>query len=448
MFSRRSYRSRHSRVDKTALIFRRSRGFFVRIFHQSCGVFCLFLYTVFALPVASAQASAEPELKSADVYQLSDKQKQRRLSNAEYIDVPITARIPQRFEMYSPHSTEALHELKSMGFTQVILDWPNLHSAAVKAGLKVVLANWWIDKSKPQDIEKGIERARKVDPKALIGFSVMDEPGRNSPDTPFGYYIDLYEDLKPKFRSEFPGTRLEISHWGPMANWSEEHYQYFSLLYEAADVMRIMPYPDLHEAPLDDVFFMVHRSRKLMTIAQRELPLVVILQTWVLPPENKLPEIDELRVMAYQAMLAGAETVSFFDYNTDVWKKTAGFEDAFRKLMTELTTFSHRHRNDTATTSIGDDGILTATLFSPSGVRTRVEVNTRREVVGTMRGLQVKTTMQSPAVRDSVLAMPLVVEHCCPPPSQSSNCITPHFSDCCPIRCVPRRRTIRRRLRR
>jgi hypothetical protein len=283
----------------------------VRTFQKICGAVCVLIWANVTIQTTPAQDDAQPELKSEEVYQLSDKQKQRRLSNAESVDVPMTVRIPQRFEMYSPHSTEALRDLKSMGFTQVILDWPNLHDAATKAGLNVVLANWWIDKTRPEDIEKGIERAREVDPTSLIGFSVMDEPGRNSPDTPFGYYIDLYEELKPKFQREFPGTRLEISHWGPMASWDETYYEYFSFLYEAADVMRIMPYPDLYEAPLDDVFFMVHRSRKLMKIAQRELPLVVILQTWILPPENKLPEIDELRVMAYQAMLSGAETVSF-----------------------------------------------------------------------------------------------------------------------------------------
>ena len=200
-----------------------------------------------------------------------------------------------------------------------------------------MLANWWIDKTKQDDIDRGLDWAKKVDREKLVGFSVMDEPGRNAPDTPFGFYIDLYEKLKPEFRADFPNTRLEISHWGPMASWDDRYYDYFSYLYEAADVMRIMPYPDLYEGPLDDVFFMIQRSRRMMEIAQRELPLVVILQAWLLPPDGKLPTISELRVMAYQAMLSGAETVSFFEYNEEIWAKTPGFKERFRELMKEVT---------------------------------------------------------------------------------------------------------------
>lgn len=326
-----------------------------------------------------------------------------------------------------------------MGFTQVILDWPNLHEAATKAGLKVVLANWWIDKTPQEDIERGLKQAREVDPQSLVGFSIMDEPGRNAPDTPFGYYIDLYQELKPKFQKEFPGTRLEISHWGPMAGWDEKYYDYFSFLYEAADVMRIMPYPDLHEAPLDDVFFMIQRSRKVMGIAGRDLPLVVILQAWVLPPENKLPEIEELRVMAWQAMLSGAETVSFFDYNTEVWKKTPGFESGFRQLMSELTAFSHRHRNDTVTTSIRNDGVLVSQLTSPDGRITELFVNTRRDLVASFQPLEVRTVNAIAEPSEAVVCQPagLSLGYTLAPAGGSCQFVPLTCSSCCtpPQRC-------------
>jgi len=304
----------------------------------------------------------------------------------------VTTTVTQRFEMYDPHSEQALADLKAMGFTQVILDWPHLHKAATDAGLDVVLANWWTQDTKPEEIEAGLERARSVAPESLIGFSVMDEPGRNAPDTPFGYYIDLYEQLKPKFAEEMRGTRLEISHWGPMASWDPRYYDYFSFLYEAADVMRIMPYPDLHEAPLDDVFFMIQRSRRMMQIAERELPLVVILQAWLLPPDGRLPEIDELRVMAWQAMLSGAETVSFFEYNLDVWNETPEFHEQFRQLMAELTGLSRRCRNYSVETEMREDGILTSTLTPPCGPITQIEINTRRYSVATMKPLEIRET--------------------------------------------------------
>lgn len=319
--------------------------------------------------------------------------------------------------MYNPHSEAALRDLKSMGFTQVILDWPNLHDAAARAGLKVVLANWWTQDTKSEDIEKGIEQAREVNPESLIGFCVMDEPERNAPETPFGFYIDLYEKLKPTFSEEFPSTRIEISHWGPMASWSDAHYDYFSFLYEAADVMRIMPYPDLYEAPLDDVYYMIQRSRKLMKTANRELPLVVILQTWILPPKNQLPAIAELRVMALQAMLSGAETVSFFDFNTEVWNKTPGFSDQFRTLMKELTELSQRYRDHLVETTMTADGILKSKLTSSTGSTIRIEINSQRQAVAGFEALEVKFGAEScPAwiVVDSVNCVPSIVQqNCC-----------------------------------
>lgn len=182
-----------------------------------------------------------------------------------------------------------------------------------------------------------------------------------------------------------------------MASWDSRCYDYFSFLYEAVDVMRIMPYPDLNEAPLDDVFFMIQRSRRLMKIAERELPLVVILQAWQLPPNGTLPEIAELRVMAWQAMLSGAETVSFFEYNLDIWNETPGFYKQFRQLMVELTGLSHRYRQHSVETEMREDGILHSTLTSPRGLVTRIEVNTRRFSVEGFQPLEIReTTLRSP----------------------------------------------------
>lgn len=380
-------------------------------------------------PAAAQDSSASPQ-KDDSAYQLSDPAELRRLSNAPYVGVKIRTRIPQRFEMYDPHSEQALADLKAMGFTQVILDRPELHKAASDAGLDVVLANWWTQDTKPEEIEIGVERAREVADEKLIGFSVMDEPGRNSPDTPFGFYIDLYEELKPRLAVDLPRTRLEISHWGPMAGWDQRYYDYFSFLYEAADVMRIMPYPDLNEAPLDDVFFMIQRSRRLMRIAERELPLVVILQAWLLPPDGTLPEIEELRVMAWQAMLSGTETLSFFEYNLDIWNKTPGFHEQFEMLMAELTGLSRRYKNSSVETEISEDGILTSTLRSPTGRLTRIAVNTRRHAVGTMKPLQIRQyTLHSDQSCPLVLAA--TPRTCWPVASQC----TPYRAACTTVTC-------------
>lgn len=349
--------------------------------------------------LALAQEAAKPSEPDAPVEFYQPR------GNSEFIGRRTVARITRRFEMYDPHSAEALQTLKDMGFTQVILDWPNLHPDATKIGLDVVLANWWTDNTKPEQIDRGIELARQVDPARLAGLSIMDEPERNSPETPFSFYVDLYHQLRERLDSELPGVPLEISHAGPYASWDQRYYDYFATLYEAADVVRIMPFPDLNEGPLSDVYFMILRSRELMKIAGREPSLVVILQAWVLPPESKLPEIAELRVMAWQAMLAGAQTLSFFEYNTEVWSRTTGFHDQFAELMHELTSLRDRLRDATIRSRMDADGVLHAQANWPTDHVEFITINTNRTRAGNLAPLAV---VESPVYRSWSTTCPQV----------------------------------------
>jgi hypothetical protein len=171
--------------------------------------------------------------------------------------------------------------------------------------------------------------------------------------------------------------------------------------------MRIMPYPDLGEGPLDDVYFMIRRTQRPMELASRSLPLTVILQTWILPPKNQLPEIDELRVMTYQAMLSGSETVSFFDHNPEVWRQKDGFESGFRDLMREITTFARRYKDWDVETVMSGDSVLTSILKSPSGERYRVVINTQRNAVNDLAALEVREEPMEPSPV-------LLTGQCCP----------------------------------
>ena len=366
---------------------------------------------VFLGRLAPAQEVAEPAEPDAPSETFQPR------GNSEFTGRQTVARITSGFEMYDPHSIEALQTLKDMGFTQVMLDWPNLHRDATEIGLDVVLANWWTDKTKPEEIDRGIELAKQVDLARLAGISVMDEPELNSPETPLSFYVDLYDQLRQRRDRELPGVRLEISHAGPRASWDQRYYDYFSALYEAADVVRIMPFPDLSEKPLSDVYFMILRSRELMKIAGRELPLVVILQTWVLPPESKLPEMAELRVMAWQAMLGGAETLSFFDYNPDVWSQTPGFHDQFAGLMQELTSVRDRLRDATIHSWMDAHGVLHAQAHWPTGHIEYITINTNRTSVGNLAPLAV---VETPACQSRATTCPQL---CSPRPiQQPSRC--------------------------
>jgi hypothetical protein len=311
------------------------------------------------------------------------------LSNEALVNVTIQTRITPHFEIYNPHSREDMLAIKNMGFTQVILDRADLHVEATRVGLNIVLANWWTRETIPEDIEQGIKYAAQVDRSRLVAVSMMDEPERHAPDTPFPFYKALYRVLRTRFDREMPGVQLEISHWGPLESWPLEAYRLFKPLYQATDRIRLMPYPDLYEGPLSEVYFQMQRSRHIMQLAGRNLPQVVILQTWALPNDTKLPTIEELRVMAYQAMLVGADTLSFYNYDPSLWQQTPGFTEEFAKLMQELTRFSHTFRTASVQSQMGTDGILKATIDLPGQAPVLVTVNTNRQQIGDLDPLAV-----------------------------------------------------------
>jgi hypothetical protein len=266
-----------------------------------------------------------------------------------------------------------------------------MHAPASETGLGVVMANWWTHKTEDSEIAQRIEYCRQVDRRHLVAVSMMDEPERYAPDTPFFFYQALYSDLRKLFDAELPGVKLEISHWGPLSSWTPSHYQSFVPLYQSADRMRLMPYPDLYEGPLSEVYYQMLRSRHVMQLAGRQLPQIVILQTWVLPEDPKLPTIAELRVMAYVAMLGGADTLSFYNYDPEVWGRTPGFSAGFAELMRELTEFSRRYRDATVVSSIDPAGVLTATIVPPRGRQVTMVVNTNRTAVEGLSPLAVVT---------------------------------------------------------
>ena len=312
------------------------------------------------------------------------------IANSEYYGIKTQARITQRFEIYDPRSLTDLKAVKAMGFDQVILDQSQWHIDATALGLDVVLANWWTKDSSKELIEQTFQIAKRVDPKHLVGISVMDEPERNSPETPFQFYVDLYTRLKRRLVEDLAGVKLEISYWGPLSKWDQAYYDYFSNLYISADVMRIMPYPDLQEGPLSEVYLMLQRSKRAMRQAEVEIPHVVILQAWVLPPDDKLPTIDELRVMAYQAMLAGAETLSFFEYKPEVWQKTKNFTEGFQQLMLELRSLRQRLTGASIESTLHENGVLQATAQWPTGRTYTIRINTNRFDQDDLKGLEIR----------------------------------------------------------
>ncbi|MEM7476117.1 MAG: hypothetical protein AAF483_14075 [Planctomycetota bacterium] len=331
-----------------------------------------FLFSFLALTVAISVSNL------ASAQQDTPAERFPPIENSEFYGKKTLSRVTERFEIYDPHSVEELEKVKAMGFDQVILDRAPLHQEATRLGLDVVIANWWTPETKQEVIDGSLDLSRQVEKGRLAGISIMDEPERNTPNTPFEFYIDLYQKLKPQMDASMQNARLEISYWGPIDSWDQRYYDDFAKLYRAADVMRLMPYPDLYEKPLRDVYLMMRRSDRVMGIAGVDIPKLVILQTWILAPKNELPQIPELRVMAYQAMLGGAETLSFFEYKPEDWEKTPGFEAKFEELMQELIGLRKRLAGAEIESWLDENGILQADVSWENGQTATIRVNTNR----------------------------------------------------------------------
>ena len=299
------------------------------------------------------------------------------------------AQITHRFEIYGPNNAQQLRAVKQLGVTQVIVNRPYLHLAATNLGLDVVVAYFWDQDTAAEEFEEALQQATRVENGRLLGISLMDEPERNAPDTPFAFYRSLYQRLRRELDITLPEVGLEISHWGPLQDWPPLAYRMFIPLYQAVDTMRIMPYPDLFDAPLREVFDTIQRSRQIMTMANRKLDLIVILQTWIAPPSNQLPTINELRVMAYQAVLSGSTTVSFYDYNPEIWNDFNGFHDGFASLLNELTSLGKRYHNADISTTMSPDGILRSRIAIRGTLAATIVVNTNRHAVDNLEALEV-----------------------------------------------------------
>ncbi|MFN9971453.1 MAG: hypothetical protein ACK58T_16345, partial [Phycisphaerae bacterium] len=95
-----------------------------------------------------------------------------RVDNSVYQNQMVRGRVSDRFEIYNPHSEADLLDIRRMGFTQVILDWPNLHAAATGLGLDVVVANWWTIDTETAKVEEAIRIAQSIRRDKLRGISM------------------------------------------------------------------------------------------------------------------------------------------------------------------------------------------------------------------------------------------------------------------------------------
>lgn len=241
----------------------------------------------------------------------------------------------RHIELYGAKNEEHLQHFRRIGVDQVILESADLIPAAERLGMRVVLANWWNPDTEQELIERQRQAARVS--KRLVSLNLMDEPIHNNPQL---HSPEFYQELRTTFREQGDRTPLSLTIYGPSLNWPEQYDTLFKGYVDSIDVLRIDPYPVVAEAPLRLVYDWPQKAQSFIANTGRRIPLTVILQAWSLGDDEQgipqLPEIEQLRVMAYLAMFSGADTVSFFSYDPAVWDRKPGFREGFEKLLKEM----------------------------------------------------------------------------------------------------------------
>lgn len=137
---------------------------------------------------------------------------------------------------------------------------------------------------------------------ALLGWMIMDEPSTNgiSVEDLTGAYqiIRSIDDVHPVYMTEADASQFE--NYGRIP-----------------DVLAIDPYP-LNRSPITMVG---DYARKALTDVHGVKPVWTILQTFMIPGTvwNYLPNITEVRNMAYQAFLSGTNGFGYYSINDPGW---------------------------------------------------------------------------------------------------------------------------------
>lgn len=241
----------------------------------------------------------------------------------------------QHLELYGAKTEEHLQHFRDLGVTQVILESNGLIPVAEELGLRVVQANWWNPQTDAAYIQGQIKAAGEA--RRLVSLNLMDEPIFNDPKV---HSPEFYQATRKRLREEGNQLPLSITMYGPKLEWNQEQDDLFYRYVEAVDVLRIDPYPVVSGRPLRTVYDWSQKSHQFIARTGRPIPLTVILQAWS-PGDNEqgipsLPEVEQLRVMAYLALFSGTDTVSFFSFDPAVWDRKPGFRTGFAELLQEI----------------------------------------------------------------------------------------------------------------
>jgi hypothetical protein len=288
---------------------------------------------------------------------------------SESTPTEVCSTLARRFEIYGAASLYDLELLRSMGFDQVILDNHGFADAAEALGFSVVLANWWDRQTTLGEILPVLRQAMGLS--RLVSVNMMDEPIRCGLKT---HGPEVYLRLRREILETGFERPLSLTLHGPKPDWPTPWLRVFMDYLGAIDILRIDPYAFCNGDPSRLVGDWINLARQFMATAGRDLPLTVVIEAW--DGGKGLPPIDEIRAMAYMALLSMADTLSFFSYDPATWSKQPGFIDKFAALIRELEGLAGEFAGAEVRSILGADDLFQAEI-DQDGDFTCITVNTR-----------------------------------------------------------------------
>lgn len=286
---------------------------------------------------------------------------------------------PPDIEIHISNDAPARHvaDVAKMGFTRVLGEDQVAH-AAIAQDLRFVLARFWTS-DRLQDWHNIKPFAPSEN---LVSVNMADEPIYWDHDDPHRFNLPVrkpshYQQLREQIKQEFD-VPLSLSFFGPdEGKWaSSEREDYFFQYWPTIDHLRMNIFPAYKNRPLGVIFTWVDKLTTEMRQRPDPKPLTVTLQTWTEPDHPRHPTVPELRVMAFAVLLGGAQAVSFYQYDPQVWKLLPdNFLGGFSELIEELRITADKLVGATTQVVSMSQGVYEVHITRPSH-RSKVLVNT------------------------------------------------------------------------
>lgn len=230
-------------------------------------------------------------------------------------------------EIYGARWDEDFAITKAHGFNTVIEFGENIEDRAERFGMMLIDPNWM---GRDNTLEQVAAKADKYrNKRAVIAYNLNDEPDLR-PELGVGP-ADL-ERIADFFRKKDPRRLLSVTCAGGAGGtrlWPE----YASFV----DVLRINPYPVIGGVPLSLV---TERLKVAHEAVGPGKPVWVILQAWFMGDADSFPTDRQDRCMTYLALAGGANAISHFDFNIEVWSQFPAFWNGLIQNNRELRLLS------------------------------------------------------------------------------------------------------------